>query len=411
VSAPATKFDRVAGSWTGVQTPDAQKAAPAPAPKPQSKPLVSQMIFRSAADIKPKRIKWLWNQTVPLGKITLFAGNPDNGKSMATTSLAALCTRGRDFPDCPNTTPASDVLMFLGEDDLDDTVIPRLMAADADMSKVHFATVESSDMKEREFQLDRDLPGLEAGLQQYPNTRLLIIDPISNYLGGKNMIAEQEMRRILVPLKDMAARLGIAIIIVMHLNKKVDLDAINRVGGAMAFIGVARCSWLFVRDVTEDGMKLDTFSMIRLKNNLAKASAGGHAYHIDTRRILTEDGEDWPPCVIWDGAIQKSAEDALGKTHGARGGARLGAGRPKGSDVNLQVAISFLEEVLQDGSKTSKWIFAQGKGRHGCSETTLRRAAADLHIKPFEQGGGWGWEMSPINASSGEGLGYESLIV
>ena len=205
---------------------------------------------------KPRKLGWLWLEKLPLGKISLFAGNPDNGKSLVATDLAARVTTGRNFPnDCENTLPPSDVLMLLGEDDLDDTAIPRLIAAGADMSKIILEDTETDSKNEIQLRLDRHLPLIEEKLESNPNIRLIIVDPISNYLGKANMVAEQEVRSILMPLKRLAKRKNVSIVLVMHLNKKSDLDAISRVGGAMAFIGVSRCSWMFVRDAGAGGRR------------------------------------------------------------------------------------------------------------------------------------------------------------
>src|SRR5207245_4346645 len=87
-------------------TPDHTKTGkPAPAVR---------AIERIGNTIKPKRLKWLWDARIPLGKITLFAGNPDNGKSLAVMSVAAICSTGRTFPnDVPNLVPPSDALLLL----------------------------------------------------------------------------------------------------------------------------------------------------------------------------------------------------------------------------------------------------------------------------------------------------------
>ena len=55
-----------------------------------------------------------------------------------------------------------------------------------------------------------DIPAIEKKLASNPNIRLLVIDPISNYLGEVSMVAEQEVRSILIPLKRAAEKYNIA---------------------------------------------------------------------------------------------------------------------------------------------------------------------------------------------------------
>jgi putative DNA primase/helicase len=359
----------------------------------------AQAVLRTANTITPKKIKWLWENRVPLGKITLFAGNPDNGKSLAAVSLTAICTTGRDFPDCANTLPASEVLMMIGEDDLDDTAVPRLMAARADMSKIHFldAVIRPAN-PDTDVRLDWDLPAIEAKLETHPNVRLVVIDPISNYLGGVSMVAEQETRSILIPLKKIAARHNIAVVVVMHLNKKSELEAISRVGGAMAFTGVARSSWMFIRDAaTEDGKTSDTFAMARIKNNLVSAKSGGLAYHIETIQIPipNEPEPAWTPFVVWDSAIEKSADDVLE----AKRTRQSGPGRPAGIAPELQKAMHWLERALQDGPKAQKWLKEHAQEESNVSWATLRRAKEELGVLSHKIALEWLWELPPLTAT------------
>lgn len=372
--------------------------------------VVDEPISQTGDEIKPQRIKWLWENKIPLGKITLFAGNPDNGKSLASTSVAAICTKGKLFPDCMSSQPSSDVLMLLGEDDLADTAVPRLIAADADMHRIHFLiAVRPVRSDDREVRLDMDIPAMEKQLESNPDIRLIIIDPISNYLGDVSMVAEQEVRSIMIPLKRLAEKHNVAVVVVMHLNKKADLDAISRVGGAMAFIGVARCSWLFARNVeeTEEGetetaekpKSRDTFSMLRIKNNLVSSNRAGLSYSVDVKRIPVEGEADIiTPYVIWGQAIEGSADEALGtgRARPSEPDTQRGAGRPADA---LQAAIAWLEEALQNNEpQSSAILFKDAKAAAGISEMTLRRAyeAIPQHVKPFKQERFWYWQLKPM---------------
>jgi hypothetical protein len=359
---------------------------------------IFELGMRTAASIIPKHVKWLWKDRVPLGKITLFAGNPDNGKSLAASSIAAICSTGRPFGDtCPNKLEASEVLMMIGEDDLDDTVIPRLMASEAALSKIYLleSVIRPGD-PDTEVRLDTDVFTIDAMLEKNPKIRLVIIDPISNYLGNASMIAEQEARRsVLIPLKQMAARRNVAVIMVMHLNKKSELDAIGRVGGAMAFIGVARCSWMFIRDAADaEGEVKDTFSMVRIKNNLAKASGDGLSYRIEAKKPIDVPGDVpmWPPYVIWGEAVNRTADDMLES--------KRGTGRPTGTDTKTQDAVRFLSEFLAEGPKPAKEVFAQAKAGHGILEGALRSAAKALNVKISQHTRQWVWELTEMDEAN-----------
>lgn len=376
----------------------------------------TEPILRNGLDIHPKRIDWMWYEKIPFGKLTLFAGNPDNGKSLASTSIAALCSNGRPFAggDFPH-TPA-DVLMMLGEDDLEDTAIPRLIAADADMRRIHFLEgVRPVKSEDREVKLDVDIPAIEKQLETNDKIKLIIIDPISNYLGDVSMVAEQEVRSILIPLKRMAEKYGVAVVIVMHLNKKSDLDAISRVGGAMAFIGVARCSWLFARNVeeepaeSEDGLapaekKPDTFSMLRIKNNLVSSSRSGLAYSVAVKDIPCDNGAPIrAPYIVWGNVIVGSADDALGsgkKSQRSEPSEPRGKGRPADK---LQDAVKWLENALQDNMPyPTKVLRENAKGEALISTETLDRAFKTIGARSVKIKGQWHWQWEPLAVQAEE---------
>jgi putative DNA primase/helicase len=362
-----------------------------------------EAIFRMGDVVVPKRIKWMWPNRVPSGKITLFAGNPDNAKSLVSSWLVATCTVGRPFPDAPNPLPPSEVLMLLGEDDIEDTAITRLMAAGADISKVHFMeAVRPPEDDERDIRLDWDLVRIEQRLKEHPNIRLIIIDPISNYLGEVSMVAEQDVRSVLIPLKRLAAKYTVAVITIMHLNKKADLEAICRVGGAMAFIGVARCSWLFVRDEdeNEDGAQKnsDTFSMLRIKNNLARAEKNGLSYEVLVEKVTTSDGDELVPYIHWLGvAVKKTANEVLG-------GGRKERGRPKQQNSTLDDARRWLQDQLRAGQPHhGKDLLDAAKNAAGIKNSKLRDAAKSLNVviyKDDQKDGRWLWRMPPVQATS-----------
>lgn len=333
----------------------------------------------TASAIVPKRLRWLWPNRIPLGKLTLFVGDPDNGKSMAATYVAAKVTSGGRWFGGEQGQSSGEVLILANEDDLQDTAVPRLMAAGADLSKVNFARMVQPDsnptQNEREVQLDRDLAALRKLLADHPRIRLVTIDPVSNYLGGTKMTDEQAVRRVLTPLNALAAESGVAILGIMHLNKKADLSAINRVGGAMAFVGVARAVWLFA---TDDEQK-DVFHMLRLKQNIS-ARTGGLTYRIATKPVQVE-GELVPePYIEWLGETEKSAGSLLTPNP---------VGRPS---TERQSAAIWLKGFLASGRQPSTVIEARSK-EAGIAPRTLDRAKDDLCVNVTRDGEHWYCEL------------------
>jgi AAA domain-containing protein/CHC2-type zinc finger protein/Toprim domain-containing protein len=370
--------------------------------------------IQSASDIEPIQVTWMWENKIPFGMLTLFAGDPGNGKSMASVSVAAICSTGASFPATPFSGSPCDVLMLIGEDDIARTVIPRLMAAHANLKRIHFLkSVRPVGKENREVRLDTDIRAIENMLAANSNIRLLTIDPISSYLGDVSMVAEQEVRSVLNPLMQMAERFGVAIILVMHLNKKADLDAIMRVGGAMAFVGVARCSWLFAKnaqDETPDGedptlateKHRDEFSMLRMKNNLAPSYNTGLSYTIAVRPVRIKGVEVLTPYVKWGTTFDGTADAALASNRRkSKSETQYAGGRPKDA---LPDAIQWLEGALQDNQPhPSKPLIKDAYEAEGIKDRTLRRAYTALGgVKPFKVDGHYCWQLAPMNETGSD---------
>lgn len=96
----------------------------------------------AAVDIPVETIQWIWPGWLPRGKLSILAGAGGCGKTTLSISLAAL-SRGGDWPDGSKSETASNVVIWSGEDGIGDTIIPRLTAADADLTWVRQDVVVS----------------------------------------------------------------------------------------------------------------------------------------------------------------------------------------------------------------------------------------------------------------------------
>jgi AAA domain-containing protein len=268
------------------------------------------LVIKSMGSVTMKKINWLWNQHIPQRKLTIFCGDPGSMKSMVAGDIAARGSAGLKMPD-GTSCPEFETLMFVGEDDVDDTTAPRLTAAGGNKNKVHYVEgVPAVDGEMHDVALDEHLGLIRKFLNENPAIRVVVIDPLSNYLGDVKMIDEQLIRKkILTPLKRLAAETGVAAIGVMHLNKKVNLSAINRIGGAMAFVGVARMVWLFIGDSQDPSKRY----MLKVKSNIVK-NTSGQGFEV-VEKLIDIGGEMVDqPVINWTGTTSQSVNQQLGKT-------------------------------------------------------------------------------------------------
>ena len=256
-----------------------------------------QLVIRCMADIAPEKIEWLWPGRIAIGKQTLIGGEPGLGKSQITAALAATVTTGGTWPCDEGRAPSGSVLILSAEDDAGDTIRPRLDAAGADVSAVHLiSAVRQADGKgRRTFNLQADLALLEAAIERIGNVRLVIIDPVSSYLGKTDSHKNADVRGTLEPLGDMASRLRVAVVSITHFSKGAGQSAINSFIGSIAFVAAARAAFIVTRDPdnTDPARRL----FVQAKNNLA-ADSGGLAFRVEQRIV----GKDIVASAIaWEG--------------------------------------------------------------------------------------------------------------
>lgn len=315
------------------------------------------------ADVKPETVRWLWHPYIALGKLTLLEGDPGIGKSTLTCALTSAVTNGRGFPGAEAFEPAN-VLMLSAEDGLADTLRPRLDAVSADASRVMALgeplTLDTSGMIK-----------LEAAIIEY-NPKLVIIDPLFAYTGGKTDIHRaNECRAISAPLAAIAERQGCAIIAVRHLGKsRGGGHALNAGIGSIDFVAAAR-SVLLAGQEPNDPTKR---AVVQTKNNLAPIGEAV-GYTIEGGKFY------------WTGASTLTA------------GVILSMPSDEEERGTLAEAKDFLLAALSGGTRDSKALKDEAR-QAGVSGRTLFRAKKALKVKaekiglPGTDGQKWVWKLT-----------------
>jgi hypothetical protein len=198
--------------------------------------------------IEPEPVRWLSQGRLAAGKITVLDGDPGLGKSTLLCEWAARITRGEALPG-GQPGPPRDVIILSAEDDLHDTIRPRIDAAGGDPDQiVSLFAVPDGTGSGRPFVIPGDIPILE-GVILHADVALVIVDPLMAYLHRRhNANSDQDVRRALAALKTLGERTGVAIVVVRHLNKSTSANPLYRGGGSIGIIGAARCGLLLAQD-------------------------------------------------------------------------------------------------------------------------------------------------------------------
>jgi len=318
------------------------------------------------SDVATESIDWLWPRRLARGKYTLLAGDPGQGKSRVTFDTAARITTGGPWPD-GGQAPLGNVLFLLAEDGLADTVRPAVDAMGGDASRVFILEGIVDGDSTRLINLSRDLASVEAAVAEV-KPELVVIDPITAYLGKTDSYKDAEVRGLLAPLLATIARQRTAFCAVAHLAKDQQRAALHRPGGSIAFVAAARLVFALAPDPTDASRRI----LAPLKSNICQP-APSLAFRLP---------EGYP---VWEAdAVSLDAEELL---------------RPARPDdrEDASTARLVVRELLEDTviwPLDAKQALAAGDA-HGINERSLQRAARELGIKVkrvgFGRGGKWIW--------------------
>lgn len=199
-------------------------------------------------------VSFFWNKRIPLGKLTILAGNGGIGKSFLTLSLAAHVTAGTQLLDVENNTLDGEVLFCSYEDDIEDAIGPRADRLGVDLDRTHFITSVDTEHGPRDFG-PQDVPRIIDYLKQCPEIKLIIIDPLGSFMGaGTDSSAENQMRSVLGTLVKAAKETNAAVIMVAHRNKqKLEAgytaeDLVKSICGSQGIAAISRSVLLVERD-------------------------------------------------------------------------------------------------------------------------------------------------------------------
>jgi putative DNA primase/helicase len=277
------------------------KARTTPTPQPVPDPSVRLIIL--ASEVVPKKIRWMIPGRIPLGKLTTFAGRGGLGKTFVLCDMSARQSNGGEWPFCGGEMAEPGRVLFVsGEDDPDDTLVPRLIQMGADLTRIAFMRTEIQD----QFTL-ADLPLLDRMLEQLgPDCRFVAIDPPTAFLGGVDDHRNADLRGLLGPLKNWAARHQLAVVFNTHINKAMgsNIDAAARVMGSVAWVNAVRAAYMFAPDPEDD----DKTIFACMKINIARRPKAL------SYRIVGDSGPDPDMARLeWLGEVDTTADEALNR--------------------------------------------------------------------------------------------------
>lgn len=318
-----------------------------------------------ASRIMIRPVRWLWGERIALGTLCLVGGREGVGKSLLTYTLASQLTRG--------TLPgvylglSKSVIISASEDSWEHTIVPRLMAAGADLARVFRIDVTTSDGNESALQLPVDLKELQRAILEQ-DAALVVLDPLLSRLSTDlDTHKDADVRVALEPVVKLADASGCAAIGLIHVNKSASSDPLTMLMGSRAFAAVAR-SVLFVMTDPDDATKR---LMGQAKNNLGRVDLPTLAFKISGAKVAdTIEGEVWTGRVDWLGDSTRTLSDAIAVSSGT-------ATEQTERNEAAEWMTQYLESV---GGACDSFVLKKAGNRAGHSTRTLQRARVKIGL-------------------------------
>lgn len=354
-------------------------------------------VVQCLADVEPTTVDWLWRPWIPLGKLTILEGESGVAKSTMTMLWAAIVSQGSPWPlttvngvpqSVDQAEPAGVVLVGI-EDDAEDTIVPRLIAADADRSRVFTMAQPLDDNGDpKPFVIPEDVDRLRRAIE-LTNARLVVIDPITAFLSTKQVKPgdDSSTRQALMPLVTLARETRCAIVLIRHLNKSSGQDAKHRGSGSMAYTALAR-SVILAGELKDADSTGATHAIARTKGNLSRDP--------DALGYLLRDAPGNPDisAMQWAGSLDINANQLAGADSAKDKDARKKAPmREQCEDV--------LRRLLANGPMRADEAREKTRAEVGCSLKPVNDAAETIgvlkeQVRVDGKISHWTWELPPV---------------
>jgi hypothetical protein len=267
------------------------------------------------------------------------------------------------------------VLVAASEDSWEHTIVPRLMAAGADLDLVYRVEVITSTNVHSEISMPQDLHDLEQRAVEV-GAALLLLDPLMSRLSDRlDTHRDAEVRLALEPLAALANRAHLTVLGIIHHNKSGSTDPLQVIMGSRAFTAVARSVHTVILDPDDETNRRRLFGTP--KNNLGRSDLATYSFVIDSFAIETDDGDlAWTGRLAWGAQSPASIHDAMER-----------ASESSDQKSAAEEAQGWLEDYLtsKGGTEESAKI-KKAASSAGHSDKALRSARRRLKIEIEQRG-------------------------
>lgn len=330
---------------------------------------------REASKVKVRPIPWLWHGVIATHMATAITGDCGDGKSLVAVDITARVTRGKAFPVYGRVTPPvkGHVFYVTSEGVPEMILVPRLMAAGADLAKV--TIIEGLQLKNGDFSvldITRDLSKIERRARDFPDLKLIVVDPIASFLPERiNPSQQNQVRQAMDQISNLAYKLGIANLPVMHFAKAINVKASYKTSGSVQFMASVKMSWSVVHRPNDPR---NTRLLVPQKSNIS----GAHESLSFSIHEVKFPVPDDPKTIIetvkieYGNLVDEDPETLISP--------------PIESDSHVADAIRFLTQKLREGTTLYAAQLINEAEEHGIPKWALYKAKDRMGIAHDKEG-------------------------
>jgi putative DNA primase/helicase len=356
--------------------------------KMSAREMPATVTLMNGSEIAPIAIRWIWKGWLAEGKLEILAGAVATGKTTIAIDLAATLTSGRKWPDGTK-AEIGDALIWSGEDDPEDTLLPRFLAAGGVRERIHFVKGVLVNGNKRPFDPSTDMTVLLAAARTIPDLKLVIVDPVVLMVAGDSH-KNTEVRRSLQPLADLAIAIPCVAVGITHLTKgTAGRDPIERVTGSLAFAAGPRLVLIAAKPLDAEQKR----RLVRVKSNIGP-DGDGFEYSLVQEPLVGWEGLSGQR-VLWGDPLTGTARELLNDIELLKDEV---AATPRRSS-----AARFLLTLLAQGPVPVAKVREEADAA-GHSWRTMQRAQGELGVVSVKDGFsvGWSWRLPADVPPGGE---------